>query len=144
MINKAIGAALLSACLNVQAAPLSNRQVVLEFIHLAFTEKQLRPAFERYVAPSYIQHNPNAPDGTVAAIQFLEGFQQQFPDARYDVQRVASEDDLVFVHVHARTSADDPGIAVVDIFRLENGRIAEHWDVLQPVPEKSVSAHPLF
>ncbi|MBA1200398.1 SnoaL-like domain-containing protein [Pseudomonas capeferrum] len=137
-------ALLLGVCIDVQAGTTENKQLVLDFTHLAFAKKQLRQAFERYVAPDYIQHNPNAPDGAEAATQFLEGFQKQFPNSSYDIQRVASEGNLVFLHVHARTSPEDRGVAVVDIFRVESGRIIEHWDVIQPVPEQSVSKHPMF
>ncbi|KQK61076.1 hypothetical protein AOX61_10350 [Pseudomonas aeruginosa] len=135
---------LVSTTFTAHAENIDNKQLVLDFTHLAFEKKHLREAFDRYIAPDYIQHNPQAPDGAEAALQFLEGFQRQFPQASYDIQRIASDGNLVFLHVHARTTPDDRGMAVVDIFRLDNGRIVEHWDVIQPVPEQSVSKHPMF
>jgi len=137
-----LGAALALGSSLVQAD--SARQLVLDFVELAFVDKQVREAFDRYVAPDYIQHNPDTADGAEPAIAVLEGFQQQFPAFSYEVKRIASEDDIVFLHVHGKTSPDDLGAAIVDIFRIEDGRIVEHWDVMQPVPTESVSKHPMF
>ncbi|MDH4874447.1 nuclear transport factor 2 family protein [Pseudomonas sp. BN515] len=124
--------------LNAQNATNRSLQLVLDFVQLAFCEKQPRAAFERFVAPDYVQHNPHVPtDGAAASLSFLEGFQAQFPALSYEVKRAASSDDLAFVHAHVRTNADDPGAALVDIFRIENGRIAEHWDVLQSIDPQS-------
>ncbi|WP_070065496.1 ester cyclase [Pseudomonas citronellolis] len=139
-----LSALLLCACLDAQADTAANKQLALDFTNLAFTKKQLHQAFEQYVAPDYIQHNPQAADGAKAAIKFLEKFQEQFPNSSYEVQRSASEGDLVFLHVHARTTPEDLGVSIVDIFRVTNGRIVEHWDVIQPIPEQAVSKHPMF
>lgn len=143
-ICKTLPALALLASLELHAGALENKQLVLDFAQQAFGEKQVRQAFERYVDSGYIQHNPHAPDGAEPAIQFLEGFQQQFPQFRYAIKRVASEADLVFLHVHGTTSASDRGVAIVDIFRVADGKIVEHWDVIQPMPETAVSTHPLF
>ncbi|WP_193075993.1 ester cyclase [Pseudomonas sp. FME51] len=132
------------SAINAQAGASSNRQLVLDFVELAFVEKQLYEAFDRYVAPDYVQHNPDAPDGAEAAVTALGRFQQQFPLFIYEVKRVASENDIVFLHVHGKISPEDTGVAIVDIFRVEKGRIVEHWDVIQSVPTESISQHPMF
>jgi predicted SnoaL-like aldol condensation-catalyzing enzyme len=81
---------------------------------------------DRYVRPDYIQHNPFAPDGAEALKTLGVGFHQQFPDAEYDVKRVISEGDLVVVHSNTVTTPGTRGAAVFDIFRFQNGKIAEH------------------
>lgn len=121
----------------------SNRQIVEEFVEIFYHQKNVRKAFGEFVAEDYIQHNPNIPDGREAAIEFLE---PKFlnPLAIFDVKRILVDGDLALVHLHGRMSADALGGAVADIFRLENGKIVEHWDVLQPVPENCINPHPMF
>jgi predicted SnoaL-like aldol condensation-catalyzing enzyme len=92
-------------------------------------------AIDRHVRPDYIQHNPLAPDGPEAMKAFGAGMRQQFPDAKYDVLRVLSEGDLVLLHSSGVLVPGTPGMAVFDIFRFQDGKIAEHWDILQEVPQ---------
>ena len=97
---------------------------------------------ERYVGSRYVQHNPQAPDGTEAFIQFATGFASQFPDLRIDIKRIVAEDDIVVTHGLLKTSAEDRDGGAD--FRLEDGKIVEHWDVLQPFPDTSANEHPMF
>jgi predicted SnoaL-like aldol condensation-catalyzing enzyme len=126
------------------ARHLSNRQVVTRFVNLFYTQGRVREAFMTYVAPSYIQHNPIARDGRDAAIAALEPFFASQPHALREVQRIVVDGNFAAVHVRLRQNPQDRGFAVVDILRLENGMIAEHWDVIQAVPEHSNNAHPMF
>jgi len=96
------------------------------------------------VEPGYIQHNPLAKSGRDAAIGFLEPFFQAHPDVSYSIKRIIADGNLVAVHSHAKFSADDRGLAVVDILRVDHCKIAEHWDVAQPVPEKSANSNGMF
>jgi predicted SnoaL-like aldol condensation-catalyzing enzyme len=121
-----------------------NRQVVTRFIDLFYRQGRVREAFMTYVVPGYIQHNPVAPDGRDAAIAALEPFFASQPNAIREVQRIIVDGNLAAVHVRVRQNPQDRGFAVVDILRLENGMIVEHWDVLQPVPERSANPHPMF
>jgi predicted SnoaL-like aldol condensation-catalyzing enzyme len=121
-----------------------NKQIVREFYELAFNDKRPAEAVERYVGSTYIQHNPQAPDGAEAFIQFVTGFASQFPDLSIDIKRIVAEDDIVVAHGLLKTSADDPGTVAADFFRLEDGKIVEHWDVLQPYPDTSANDHPMF
>lgn len=121
-----------------------NRAVVTAFFDLFYTQKKVREAFETYVVPGYIQHNPIAPDGRDAAIAALEPFFQNVPTLNYSIQRIIVDGDLAAVHAHMKMNEADRGNAVIDIVRLENGKIVEHWDVIQPVPEKSANPHPMF
>lgn len=121
-----------------------NRQVVTRFIDLFYRQGRVREAFMTYVVPGYIQHNPVAADGRDTAIAALEPYFASQPNAIREVQRIIVDGDLAAVHVRVRQNPQDRGVAIVDILRLENGMIVEHWDVIQPVPERSANPHPMF
>lgn len=97
-----------------------------------------------YIAPGYIQHSSLAEPGVAALKAFLDFVRVQSPDASHNLKRALVDGDHVVVHHHVIRHAGDPGMAVVDIFRVEDGRIVEHWDVLQDVPEKPVNPLPMF
>jgi predicted SnoaL-like aldol condensation-catalyzing enzyme len=121
-----------------------NKRIAVEFLELAFNERRPEEASARYQSPNYIQHNPNAADGPAAFIAFAKGFLAESPDLRLDIKRVIAEGDLVVLHIHATAAPDDRGVAAIDIFRLEDGKIVEHWDVSQPVPESSANDNTMF
>jgi predicted SnoaL-like aldol condensation-catalyzing enzyme len=123
---------------------LTPKDVVTRFITEFYVEKRVREAFETWVQPGYIQHNPLAATGRDAAIAFLEPFFQGHPDTVYSIKRIIADGNLVAVHSHAKFAADERGLAVVDILRVEHCKIAEHWDVAQPVPEKSANPNGMF
>jgi predicted SnoaL-like aldol condensation-catalyzing enzyme len=123
---------------------LKPKEVVTRFITEFYVEKRVREAFETWVVPGYIQHNPLAATGRDAAIAFLEPFFQGHPDAVYSIKRIIADGNLVAVHSHAKFAAGDRGLAVVDILRVEHCKVAEHWDVAQPVPEKSANSNGMF
>ncbi|MGW3119646.1 nuclear transport factor 2 family protein [Streptomyces sp. NPDC001107] len=99
---------------------------------------------DRFVRPDYIQHNPLAPDGAETLKNLGVSVHKQFPDAEYDIKRVISEGNLVLVHSNVVLTPGTRGSAVFDIFRFQGGKIAEHWDVGQAVPEKSVNGNDMF
>jgi predicted SnoaL-like aldol condensation-catalyzing enzyme len=121
-----------------------NREIVTAFIQLFYGQGRVREAFMTHVAENYIQHNPLAPDGRAAAIAALEPYFASQPNAIREVQRIVVDGNLAVVHVRARANAEDRGFAIVDILRLEDGKIVEHWDVIQAVPERSANPHPMF
>ena len=121
-----------------------NKQIVVEYYELAFNAKQPEQAVEKYLGPQYIQHNPQAPDGADAFVAFVNGFAAQVPELSIEIKRVVGEGDIVVTHGLIKTSAEDPGSVAADFFRLENGKIVEHWDVVQPFPETSANDHPMF
>ena len=93
----------------------------------------------------YIQHNPNAADGPQAFIDFVTFFKTLFPDMNIDIVRTIAECDPVITHGHFTLFPEDRGNAVMDIFRLDNtGRIVEHWDVVQAIPETSANDNGMF
>lgn len=92
-------------------------------------------AVDRFVAPGYIQHSQLAPPGRDALKAFLDMIKAETPQAVHDVKRAFVDGDHVTVHYHVRRFPGDLGWAVMDIFRVEDGLVAEHWDVMQDVVE---------
>ena len=90
-------------------------------------------AVEGLFDPGYVQHNPNVASGAEALRQMLERAKTRYPHAEHRVKRMLVDGNLVAAHVHVIFEPGSEGLAVIDIFRIENGRIAEHWDVAQPV-----------
>lgn len=120
-----------------------NRKLVVDFYEQFFNQHDLGAA-ERYIGDTYIQHNPNVPDGRKAFTEAFARVFAQFPERHSRIVRVVADGDLVVLHVHGTKSAEDRGTAIVDIFRVRNGRIVEHWDVQQSVPEKAANGNTMF
>jgi predicted SnoaL-like aldol condensation-catalyzing enzyme len=121
-----------------------NTELVRDFYHLALNLKKPEEAVEKYLGPYYRQHNPGAADGAEAFIAFVKGFTAAFPALHFDFRRFIAEGDLVAVHSHLVRQPQDRGMAVMDIFRIENNKIVEHWDVLQEIPESPVNSNTMF
>lgn len=119
----------------------ANKKMVAEFYQQLFGDKNPEVIL-KYLAESYIQHNPSLPDGRDAIYNAVKVWFKDAPKEKVDIQRIAADGDLVYLHVRSKMGAKT--VAVVDIFRIENGKIAEHWDVIQEVPEKSANSHPMF
>jgi predicted SnoaL-like aldol condensation-catalyzing enzyme len=99
---------------------------------------------DEYFTPGYIQHSPMAETGAVGLKRFLDWARETSPDARHHVKRLFVDGDHVIGHVHVVIKPGDRGNAVIDIFRIENGRIAEHWDAAQPIPAAPGNSNGLF
>jgi predicted SnoaL-like aldol condensation-catalyzing enzyme len=97
-----------------------------------------------YILPGYIQHSTLAEPGVEALKHWLDARRADSPDAVQTIHRSFADGDHVIVHVHVARWKGDPGFAVVDIFRLEDGMIAEHWDVLQEVPTDPINSNSMF
>lgn len=117
-----------------------NKQIVKDYYELAFNAHEPEQAVERYQGAEYIQHNPQAPDGAEAFIAFVRAF----PEIGVDIRRIFAEGDIVITHGIVKFVPNDKGTVAVDFFRLEDGKIVEHWDVLQPWPDESLNPHPMF
>jgi len=122
----------------------ANAQKVIAFMDLVFNQKKVKEGFDKYVGDKYIQHNPIAPDGPQAAVEVLGKALVALPGWTYDFKHAYVDGDIVVLHSHVKMKADDRGMAVVDIFRFEKGKIVEHWDVVQPIPEKSANNNTMF
>jgi predicted SnoaL-like aldol condensation-catalyzing enzyme len=125
------------------ADPETNKKVVLDFYEKGLNQNDFDAA-SKHFGPRYIQHNPGAPDGIEGFKGFLAFRKEKFPKAHSDIKRVFADGDFVILHVHAVREPGERGSAIVDIFRLENGKIVEHWDVVQPVPEKPANGNTMF
>ncbi len=142
----------LAAGLLVSAGPSSaaadatleaNKKTVVEFYDAALNRKDFEAA-SRFFGPRYVQHNPNAPDGIEGFKAFLGFLREKFPQSRSEIKRVWAEGDYVILHVHAVRTPGARGSAIVDVFKLENGKIVEHWDVIQEIPEKAANSNGMF
>ncbi|MGE0662520.1 MAG: nuclear transport factor 2 family protein [Hyphomonadaceae bacterium] len=120
-----------------------NLAIVLEFYDRVFNRQDIN-AVKEYLVENYIQHNPTLSDGRAPLINALPKYYLDNPDLKFRFVRSAAQGDLVFLHSHRTTGADDLGRAYVDIFRLEHGKIAEHWDVWMAVPDKSANTNTMF
>ncbi|MDG6896240.1 nuclear transport factor 2 family protein [Volucribacter amazonae] len=134
-----------NATLSPQQILARNKANVLAFYDLAFNQHKVAEATEKYIGEQYWQHNPTVADGGQAFVEAFTPFLKQYPQSQASVKRIIAEGDLVVLHVHSTLTPQDKGEAVVDIFRLDpQGKIIEHWDVIQAVPEQSVSGRGLF
>jgi len=99
---------------------------------------------DRFLSPRYVQHSSLAEPGLASLKRFLAQVRKESPDARQTIHRAFVDGDHVIVHVHVVRWPDDPGLAVVDIFRCESGEIVEHWDVIQEVPAQPINPNGMF
>ena len=124
-----------------------NKRNVLAFYDLAFTKSRPREAVERYVGSTYTQHNPDVPDGKDGFIWYFEKLARDYPGKEIVFHRVFAEGHHVIVHAQSQFPAwlGATQWAGIDIFRLDDdGKIVEHWDVLQQVPRRPVNGNTMF
>ena len=143
-IMLAIGLAAVPAAGSAQAQRTPSESLVADFLDATFNRKAPEEAFAKYVGPYYRQHNPTVPDGKEAIISRLRQWLPTVPALHYQIVRMISNGDLVAVHSKVTSNPEDRGMAVVDIFRLEDGKVVEHWDVATPVPETSANTNTMF
>jgi predicted SnoaL-like aldol condensation-catalyzing enzyme len=120
-----------------------NKGMAVHVLKRLFEDGDLSVA-DRYIRRDYIQHNPNAADGTEPLKEFVRGETARNPDLQYNVARVLAEGDMVLVHGNVVNQPGTRGIALVDMFRIQDGMIAEHWDILQDVPETTANGNDMF
>lgn len=120
----------------------TNKKLVLAFYQKMFGDKDLS-AVDEYIVSDYIQHNPTVADGAEA---FKEAAKKWFagqPKTKIDVQHIGADGDFVFIHLKNK-NPDGSLKSTMDIFRIENNKIVEHWDVNQDVPANAANDHPMF
>jgi predicted SnoaL-like aldol condensation-catalyzing enzyme len=120
-----------------------NKKIIAEFYDAALNQKDFEKA-SKYLGSRYTQHNPNAADGPEGLKGFLAFLKDKFPNNRSEIKRIFADGDYVIVHVHAVREPGTRGNAIIDIFKLENGKVVEHWDVVQPIPEKALNDNGMF
>lgn len=131
------------AALADSAQEEANRKTVLSFYEKGLNQKDADAALA-YVGDRYVQHNPNAADGPDGFRKFIGFLREKFPNSHSEVKRAFADGDYVILHVHAVREPGTRGNAIVDIFKLENGKIVEHWDVVQAIPENPANSNTMF
>jgi predicted SnoaL-like aldol condensation-catalyzing enzyme len=121
----------------------ANKRLVMAFYDAAINRKDYDLA-ATFLGPQYRQHNPTAGDGAAGLKGFVSFLKAKFPAQHGDIEHIVAEGDLVVLHVHSTRGDGTPGRAIVDIFRVANGKVIEHWDVIQDIPEKSANENGMF
>jgi predicted SnoaL-like aldol condensation-catalyzing enzyme len=120
-----------------------NKETVVRFYNKALNEKQPDEALE-YVGDHYKQHNPTAEDGREGFRKFINWIRSDHPDSHSEIEQIFADGDYVILNVHMVIHPGERGLAIGEIFRLEGGKIVEHWDRIQPVPETSKNNNTMF
>jgi predicted SnoaL-like aldol condensation-catalyzing enzyme len=120
-----------------------NKRLVREFYEQAINRKDFASA-EKYLGQRYIQHNQRAADGKEGLRVFIQFLRDKYPKAHSEIKKVFADGDYVILHVHAVREPWTRGAAVVDIFRLENGKIVEHWDVHEDIIDDPANRNGMF
>ncbi|UXS39733.1 hypothetical protein FY150_08445 [Agrobacterium tumefaciens] len=121
----------------------ANRKLVIEFYDTVFNKHDVAKG-AAVLVDSYKQHNPMVPDGKAPFVNYFTGFFKENPQSKARIVRSATDGDLVYLHIHSTENEGDRGRAIVDIFRVTDGKITEHWDVIQEVPEKAANNNTMF
>ena len=120
-----------------------NKKTVAALYDAVLNQKDFDKA-SQYLGPRYTQHNPGAADGPEGLKGFVAFLKDKFPNNHSEIKRIFADGDYVIVHVHAVREPGTRGNAIIDIFKLENGKVVEHWDVVQPIPEKAANDNGMF
>ncbi|MDV5168692.1 nuclear transport factor 2 family protein [Photobacterium rosenbergii] len=115
---------------------LNNAKIVTDFVQNLMNNHNFEYVLEHYNDSAYVQHNRNLPDKITGLVGFLEEFVEEYPDYTYDVKHIYADGDFVIFHSHATLNKEDrgndqKGMNIIDTWRIEEGRIVEHWDSIQ-------------
>ena len=124
----------------------ANEELVRSFYQEFFGDLKFEEAGNKYLGDEYIQHNPNVADGKEALIEGAKVWFAGKEPFEIDVRKLFASGDLVFIHIKGRGGKYGNGTSVMDVFRVENGKLVEHWDTMQDIPnlEDAANEHPFF
>lgn len=120
-----------------------NKQIAIDFYNAALNEKNW-PKAEAMIGNRFVQHSIYAPEGKRSLKELVEMLQREHPANRGEIKAAWADGDLVVLHVHVKRNAAHRGWAVVELMRLENDKVAEHWDMFQPIPETAQNDNTMF
>lgn len=123
--------------------PLTNKEIATRFFEAVVNEKNYDAA-SKYLGKIYIEHDPQGVDGPGGLYVFIEYLRNTYPNSHVEIKRVITEGDYVIFHVHDVKVPGTRGKAIIDMFRLDHGKVVEHWDVEQDIPEKSANGNGMF
>ena len=127
----------------MQYNPVTNKQSAIEFYRMAYLGEPAK-AVELYVGAEYIQHNPLVGDGKQAFIDYFTEMANQYPKKKIEFVRAVAEDNLVALHTH-QTWPGNEEYVTMDFFRFdENGKIVEHWDSIQKIPDETKNGNLMY
>ncbi len=121
-----------------------NKRLAKECLDMIFNQKNPAQAVAQYVGSTYRQHNPDAPDGPQGIVAYATPYIKANPKLYMEFKRIIAEGDLVVIHSHLWRNPGDRGESIVDIFRVEDSKLVEHWDVVQPVPASAANQNTMF
>jgi predicted SnoaL-like aldol condensation-catalyzing enzyme len=121
-----------------------NKKIVIAFYDKLINEFDAEDAFAQHGGSRYTQHTPAIEDGREGVTRFIGWLRENHPESHMEIKRAFSDGDMVILHSHWRRSPGDRGDAVVDFFRVQAGRVVEHWDVIQPIPATASNNNTMF
>jgi predicted SnoaL-like aldol condensation-catalyzing enzyme len=121
-----------------------NKKIAIAFYDKLINDFDPETAFALYGGPTYRQHTPVMEDGREGVTRFIHSLRENYPNSHMEIKRSFCDGDMVILHCHWVRTPGELGNAVVDFFRIENDKVVEHWDVIQPIPEKSANDNTMF
>ncbi|MCW8450794.1 nuclear transport factor 2 family protein [Legionella quinlivanii] len=120
-----------------------NKQIVTEFYNKAINQKNFKAA-SKYLGTHYKQHNPAAADGAEGLRAYIQYLLEFYPNSHSEIKQIFADGNYVILHVHSIREPGTRGRAIFDLFKLEDGKIMEHWDTIQDIPVKSANSNSMF
>jgi predicted SnoaL-like aldol condensation-catalyzing enzyme len=121
------------------------KELVTAFYKLALIELKPKEAFAQYAAPDFVEHSADVAGGTAqSTVQFLDSVIKNSPQPRWEILRTIAEGDMVFLHARFTSGKDATPVSVGEIFRVRDGKLAEHWDIIQHAPEHPINPNSIF
>lgn len=114
------------------------------FLDMAFNLGEPSAAALKYVGGTFVQHNPQVADGVEPFIAFVTSMRSQFPEMHLETKRAIAQGEMVVTHSHLTLTPSEPRLALADFFRFEGGKVVEHWDVIQNIPDASANSNGMF